>query len=177
MQSSFRLSLPTLIFSLSAHLAAAQPAPPSNPAREDVSRPVRQHFVCNLPYTHQQCQQQMNVLNLQLDKYDAGRLGEWTWILVKSADWKDIQLKHGMNPDSPAFTVLDRRETFFEEALVSPVTPRRAELIKAWSLGIDDLLQLAITHELGHAFCTEKNEKKADDYGRELRSGQVVVCK
>jgi hypothetical protein len=82
-----------------------------------------------------------------------------------------------MDPDSPAFTVLDRRETFFEEALVSPVTTRRVELVRQWSLGMDGLLNLAVTHELGHALCNEKNEKKADGYGERLRSGQAVVCK
>ena len=178
MQSSLRLTLSYLILSSIIQVAASQTVSLTNPANGNIpQQAATQHFVCNLPYTHQQCHEQMTVLKLQLDKYGAGRLGEWTWILVKSADWKELQLKHGMNPDSPAFTVLDRRETFFEEALVSPVTARRAELIKIWSLGIDNLLDLAVTHELGHALCNEKSEKKADDHGAELRSGRIVVCK
>jgi len=60
---------------------------------------------------------------------------------------------------------------------VSPVTERRAELIRQWSLGMDDLLKLAVTHELGHALCDEKNEKKADAYGEELRKGVTVSCR
>jgi hypothetical protein len=59
----------------------------------------------------------MAVLRPLLDKYGAGRLGDRTWVLVKSDDWKALQRQHQMDPDSPAFTVLDRRETFFEEAL------------------------------------------------------------
>ena len=98
-------------------------------------------------------------------------------MLVKSDDWKALQRQHRMDPDSPAFTVLDRRETFFEEALVSPVTTRRVELVRQWSMGMDDLLKLAVTHELGHALCNEKNEKKADAYGEQLRQGQPVQCK
>ena len=119
----------------------------------------------------------MSVLRPLLDKYGAGRLGEWTWVLVKSDDWKALQVAHRMDPNSPAFSVLDRRETFFEEALVSPVAPRRVELVRQWSLGMDDLLALAVTHELGHALCNEKSERKADAYGERLRSGRTVVCR
>ena len=31
---------------------------------------------------------------------------------------------------------------------------------------------LAITHEMGHAICQEKNERKADDDGEALREGR-----
>ena len=98
-------------------------------------------------------------------------------MLIKSQDWKAIQSEHRMDPDSPAFTVLNCRETFFEEALLSPVPERRTELIQQWSLGIDDLLKLAVTHELGHALCYERNERKADACGEQLRKGQAVQCK
>ena len=64
-----------------------------------------------------------------------------------------------------------------EKALVSPVTTRRVELVRQWSMGMDDLLKLAVSHELGHALCNEKNEKKADAYGEQLRQGQPVQCK
>ena len=177
MQSHFRLSFSILFFAFAVQLAASQTLPLTNPAKENaVPQPASQHFVCNTGYSLQQCHEQMSVLRPLLDQYGAGRLGDWTWILVKSDDWKDFKRDHRMDPDSPAFTVLDRRETFFEEALVSPVMVRRVELVRQWSLGVDDLLKLAVTHELGHALCNEKNEKKADAYGEELRKGQTVVC-
>jgi hypothetical protein len=176
-QSSLRLSLSTLLLALAAQFAAAQTVPLTNPAKADVPSPAPQHFVCNTGYSTQQCHEQMTVLRPMLDKYGAGRLGDWTWVLVKSDDWKELQRAHRMDPDSPAFTVLDRRETFFEEALVSPVATRRVELVRQWSRGMDDLLKLAITHELGHALCNEKNERKADGYGEELRKGNAVQCK
>jgi len=119
----------------------------------------------------------MAILRPLLDKYEAARLGDWTWVLVKSEDWKALQVAHRMDPGSPAFSVLDRRETFFEEALVNPVTERRIELVRQWRVGMDDLLKLAVTHELGHALCNEKNEKKADIYGEELRKGVTLACK
>jgi hypothetical protein len=175
MQSSFRLA--ALFLAFVAQLSLSQTVPMTNPAKADVTSLAPQHFVCNTGYTQQQCHEQMSVLRPLLEKYGAGRLGDWTWGLVKSDDWKELQRADRMDPDSPAFTVLDRRETFFEEALVRPVTERRIELVRRWSLGTDDLLKLAVTHELGHALCNEKNEKKADAYGEELRSGQIVVCK
>ena len=177
MQSSSRLSLSTLILTSAVQLAASQTVSLTSPAKAEAAPQVPQHFVCNTGYSAKQCHEQMSVLRPLLDKYGAGRLGDWTWVLVKSDDWKELQRQHRMDPDSPAFTVLDRRETFFEEALVSPVTTRRVELVRQWSLGMDDLLNLAVTHELGHALCKEKNEKKADAYGEELRKGQLVQCK
>ena len=177
MQSSFRLSLSTLILTCAVQFAASQTVSLTDPAKAEAAPQVPQHFVCNTGYSAQQCHEQMSALRPLLDKYGAGRLGDWTWVLVKSDDWKALQRQHRMDPDSPAFTVLDRRETFFEEALVSPVTTRRVELVRQWSLGMDDLLNLAVTHELGHALCKEKNEKKADAYGEELRKGQPVQCK
>ena len=177
MPSSLKVSLSTLILTCAVQFAASQTVPLTNPAKEETAPSAPQHFVCNTGYSAQQCHEQMSVLRPLLDKYGAGRLGDWTWVLVKSDDWKALQRQHRMDPDSPAFTVLDRRETFFEEALVSPVAPRRVELVKQWSLGMDDLLKLAVTHELGHALCNEKNEKKADAYGEELRKGIAVDCK
>ena len=177
MQSSFRRSVSTLVLTFAVQLATAQTVALTNPAKGDVPQSPLQHFVCNTGYTPQQCHEQMSVLRPLLEKYGAGRLGDWTWVMVKSDDWKALQRGHRMDPDSPAFSVLDRRETFFEEALVSPVTTRRIELVRQWSLGMDDLLKLAVTHELGHALCNEKSEKKADAYGEELRKGVAVVCK
>ena len=176
MRSGFRLSLFTLVLTCAVQFSASQTVPLTNPAKADVPQPALQHFVCNTGYSTQQCHEQMAVLRPLLKEYGADNLGEWTWVLVRSQDWSAIQ-RPWMDPDSPAFTVFGRRETFFEEALVRPVTLRRIELVRKWSLGMDDLLTLAVTHELGHAFCNEKNEKKADAYGEELRKGIPVVCK
>jgi hypothetical protein len=77
-QSSFRLSLPTLVLTFAVHLAASQTVPLTNPAKEELSQPVLQHFVCNTGYSAQQCHEQMAGLRPLLDKYGAGRLGEWT---------------------------------------------------------------------------------------------------
>jgi hypothetical protein len=39
------------------------------------------------------------------------------------------------------------------------------------------LLELAVTHELGHAFCEEPNEAAADHFGEELRNGRLTRCR
>ena len=40
----------------------------------------------------------------------------------------------------------------------------------------DALLDLAVTHELGHAICQDQDERRADDYGRGLREKKPVNC-
>jgi hypothetical protein len=177
MQSSFKLIFSTLFLTCAVQLATSQTVALTNRADEPGAPAAPQHFVCNTGYTARECHEQMSVLRPLLEKYGAGHLGDWTWVLVKSQDWKAIQLLHGMDPESPAFTVLNRRVTFFEEALLSPVPERRVELVRQWSLGMDDLLTLAITHELGHAFCSERDERKADAYGEQLRKGEPAQCR
>ena len=58
---------------------------------------------------------------------DLARLGEWTWVLVQSRDWKPILRRVGRDPDSPAFTILDKRQTFLEEALFRPNVDREPD--------------------------------------------------
>jgi len=38
-------------------------------------------------------------------------------------------------------------------------------------------VDFALTHELGHVICQEKNERFANEYGKELREGKVPNCK
>jgi len=51
-----------------------------------------------------------------------------------------------------------------------PLLPNRCS-----GLG-DALLDLAVTHELGHAICQDQDERRADDYGRGLREKKPVAC-
>ena len=136
----------------------------------------KQKFVCNMGYTVPECIRQLSALREALKPYEPERLGEWTWVLVKSADWKVILLSRGLNPDSPAFTVLEKRQTFLEEALFVRVPNRSAELLRFWSVPLDKMLDLAITHELGHAACNMQDEHLADTFGRQLREGRNPEC-
>ncbi len=140
-----------------------------------VGAPV-QHFVCNTGYSLTKCQADMAVLRKTLAKYPAAELGEWTWVLVRSAEWKYIVMPLGLDPDSPAFTCLAKRETFIEEALVAIVPQRLGELIMRWGLSTEDLLDLAVAHELGHALCNESSEMKARRAAKALQAGKRPSC-
>jgi len=135
-----------------------------------------QKFFCNVGYTQKACSEQMAVLRRVLAKYHAERLGSWTWVLVRSADWRDIAAPRGLNTLSPAFTYLEKRKTFFEEALFTTVPGRNAELLRYWSLPADQLLDLAITHELGHSICGDPDEQRADSFGKLERAGAHPDC-
>ena len=107
---------------------------------------------------------------------DLARLGEWTWVLVQSRDWKPILRRVGRDPDSPAFTILDKRQTFLEEALFRPNVDRSRILLEKYRVPLDQLLYVAITHELGHAICHEVDELKAIAYANQLRNTGRVLC-
>jgi len=66
----------------------------------------------------------------------------------------------------PAFSLLLSRATVMDRSLFSGSADRIIELEK-WS-GIPAgpaLVDIAITHELGHTLCQEKNERLANEYG------------
>ena len=130
-----------------------------------------QHFICNTGYTLEKCHKDVAVLRKALEKYPVGQLGEWTWVLVRSSDWHAIQGPRGLDPNSPAFTYYAGRETFLEEALVAEVPWRCFDLKVSWGMSIEKLLDYAISHELGHALCNERNEAKADRAAKLIREG------
>jgi hypothetical protein len=140
-----------------------------------VGAPV-QRFVCNTGYSLSKCQADMAVLRKTLAKYPAADLGEWTWVLVRSADWKYVVMPRGIDPDSPAFTYLPKRETFIEEVLVAIVPQRAEELIVRWQMSTDDLLELGVAHELAHVLCNEASEAKANRAARTLLNGKPLSC-
>ena len=166
----FRSVLAILLSSVSVSCQTPSPSRAQTPASGS------QHFVCNTGYSPDECNLQMAVLRRALGRYPTARLGEWTWVLIRSQDWKGLKERLELDPDSPAFSSLSRRQTFMEEVLVTPVPGRSAELIRHWEMSMKDLLQLAVTHELGHGLCGERDEHKADAYGRMLRAGAEVRC-
>jgi hypothetical protein len=135
-----------------------------------------QEFHCHTGYPLAECQKDILHLKSLLTRYPIEALGHWTWVLVRSQDWKPISRTLRLNPDSPAFTALDPRETFLEEALFVHDPERTAELMKEWRQSMPNLLELAVSHELGHAFCAEPNEVAADRLGEQLRKGLAPGC-
>jgi len=170
-----------------APLVAALPSPPSLTPSPSPLPPLRiggepyqpspaQRFVCNTGYSQKQCHEDMVVLKKALANYPVAQLGNWTWVLVRSENWKAIMLPRGLDPDSPAFTFYTRCETFIEEALVTQVPVRNGELLLKWGMDRMGLLDLAIRHELGHALCNDANERNADRVATLLAERTPVSC-
>jgi hypothetical protein len=135
-----------------------------------------QRFVCNTGYTPEKCHKDMAVLRRALAKYPTAQLGNWTWILVRSEDWKPILMPRALDPDSPTFTYYAKKETFVEEALVADVPGRRDELKARWNMSLERLRDLAIAHELGHALCNDKSEEIANQGAERLLEGKSPSC-
>jgi hypothetical protein len=156
-------------------VAAALPSQPPISGAPSVPTSA-QKFVCNTGYSQTKCDEQMVILRKALANYPVAQLGNWTWILVRSEDWKAIVTPRGLDPDSPAFTYYAKRETFIEEALVTQVPVRSPELLLMWNRTTTDLLDLAIRHELGHALCNEPDERKAERVAKLLEQRKPVSC-
>ena len=135
-----------------------------------------QRFLCAKPYSIAECDKQVVILQAALRRYPIEGLGQWTWVIVRSDDWKPILTRVQMDPNSPAFSILERHQTFVEEALLVANPKRRLELLNKWHIPFDKFLDFAISHELGHAFCSESDEIKAERLGQKLRKGEGPVC-
>jgi hypothetical protein len=137
----------------------------------------RQEFHCHTGYPLAECQKDLLHLKEVLSRYPIEALGHWTWVLVRSQDWKPISRMLQLNPVSPAFTALDPRETFLEEALFVHDPERTSELMEEWHCSMPKLLELAVSHELGHAYCDESNEEFASRFGEDLKKGLMPRCR
>ena len=135
-----------------------------------------QEFLCVSPYTVPQCEEQVAMLRPLLHRYNAEALGKWTWVLIRSEDWKRILGQLQLDVNSPAFSNLQMRQTFLEDVLLVSKPQRQIELLDIWHIPFDQFLEFAITHELGHAFCNESDEVKADNAGQQLRRGNINPC-
>jgi hypothetical protein len=163
-----RIAMPVLLVAIaSPRIANARPS-------ED--RLAVQHFFCNTGYALDTCREQIATLKTVVAKYPTETLGQWTWVLVRSQDWKAQSRTLGINPDSPAFTCLETRTTFIEEALVAKVPGRASELIARWHMGMTDLLNTAVEHEMGHALCHSLDERKANSVAGILEQKRPLSC-
>ena len=148
---------------------------PSRTQREALTL-ARQRFVCNTGYTASDCVMETTAVRGVVARYHGEDMGSWTWILVRSEDWKPLMEKLKLNPASPALTVLEMRATFLEEALLRPSPDRAARLMNDFGFPLNQIIDLAITHEMGHVLCHDLNEFTADQFGRQLREGQHPTC-
>ena len=161
----------TLVFS--EYSLAAQ----TNSTASAQKQAPTQHFACNTGYTSQECQAAIAVLRKAQAQYPVDALGEWTWVLVRTVDWKQILSSRKFDTNHPAFSYLPKRETFLDGALVVRSSIRGAELSAIWHMPIEDLLDLAIRHELAHALCNDPDETKADRAASALKNGTPLSCR
>ena len=133
-------------------------------------------FFCTQDYNRDECLHHALELRRELMTYPLERLGMWSFALVPSYKWKDLVRSLGGSADSPAFTSFEQRTTVMESSLFSATATRSAEFLQVFGVTGEALLELAVNHELGHCVCHDHDERKADDYGRELRKGRIPDC-
>jgi len=133
-------------------------------------------FFCTQDYNRDECRRHALELRQALIPYPLERLGMWSFVLVPSYKWKDLVRALGGPTHSPAFTTFKQRTTVMESSLFSATATRSAELLHVFGVTGEALLELAVNHELGHCVCPDQDERKADDYGRELREGKIPDC-
>ena len=173
-----RLSLLTVILMVIPFVFSAYPlAAQTNGTASTQKQAQKQHFVCNTGYTPEECQAATAVLRKAQARYPVDALGEWTWVLVRTVDWKQILSDRKFDSNHPAFSYLPKRETFLDGALVVRSSTRGAELSAIWHMPIENLLDLAIRHELAHALCNDPDETKADRAAIALKNGTPLSCR
>lgn len=133
-------------------------------------------FFCTQDYNHDACHQHALELRRVLMSYPLERLGTWSFALVPSDKWKDLIGVLGGPTHSPAFTIFEQRTTVMESSLFSATATRSAEFRRVFGVTGEALLELAVNHELGHGICQERDERRADAYGRELLQAKAVDC-
>jgi hypothetical protein len=148
------------------------------PVHLDATVPIPQtiQFFCTQDYDRQACLKDSLALRLSLSPYSLERLATWSFVLVPADNWKVLVHSLGGDPISPAFSIIEQRMTVFDRSLFSANASRSEELLQLFGVMGTALLDLAVTHELGHAICQDKDERRADDYGRGLRERKTVGC-
>jgi hypothetical protein len=132
-----------------------------------------QIFLCDNRVAASECKSEVEILKTHMQAYPVGQLGAWTWVLVRSDRWKDL----GLDSESPAYTAIEERLTLIDESmLVEKNALRTEELMRKFELPLPQLVDFAVTHEMGHALCGFKEEGKADAVGRRLREGKLPYC-
>lgn len=146
--------------------------------RSDGLVPAAIHFYCSQGYDPEECSRDTSALRTALTLYPVNELGSWSYYLVLPFQWKPVAVSHGGDGVSPAFSMLLGRATVLDRSLFSGTADRVREL-EVWS-GIPygpQLVAIALSHELGHALCQEKNERLANEHARELRDGKIPNCR
>jgi hypothetical protein len=71
---------------------------------------------------------------------------------------------------------LTDRITFLEETLVAPDARRGGDLIRTFGMSMQDLLELAISHELGHGLCALSMSARLISLGSACGPGTPAIA-
>jgi len=146
------------------------------PLNEHIAVSKAIQFFCTPNYDRQGCWNDSLALRQSLVPYPTQQLGTWSFVLVPADDWRTLVRSVGGSPKSPAFSIFDERITVLDQSLFGGWEARNAELMHSFGEIGSSLLDLVVTHELGHVLCLEKDERRANDYGRGLRNRKSVHC-
>ncbi|MGB7846966.1 MAG: hypothetical protein WBL63_15230 [Candidatus Acidiferrum sp.] len=138
--------------------------------------PAAIQFYCTENYSREDCKNDISILKRTLAHYPVEKLGSWSFILASSGEWEPLVRRLRLSSQSPAFTMLGLHTSVFSQDLYSASLDRRVELRESFGVPLDQLLDFAVAHELGHALCHEHNEDKAVSYGEQLRDGHPPAC-
>jgi len=154
----------------------------SGGVKQDAPPPIQgraltaQHFYCNTGFDQHVCEQHVAKLKEVLRHYPADAPDGWRWVIVRSEDWQPLLVSLRLDRRATAFSALGLRSTFLEEALFVYSPTRATELVRDFHAPFDQLLSIAISHELGHAICHESNETAANRIAEQLRTGKHPEC-
>jgi len=132
---------------------------------------------CTTDYDPARCIAGAHALAKVLERYPTAKLGDWTFVLASSEHWEQTVKSLGGDTESPAFSELGAHVTVLEDVFFDNANPRRAALAQRYGQTPDRFLDYAVTHEMGHTICNERNEKQADAYGLGLRMGITPACR
>lgn len=138
---------------------------------------TRQHFYCNTGFTLASCQQLVAKLKEALKRLPADAPNGWRWVIVRSQDWNPLLGSLHLDHRAVVFSSLGLRSTFLEEALFVSSPKRTQELVRDFNAPFDQLLRVAVSHELAHAICDERNEAAANHFAEQLRNGKAPECR
>jgi hypothetical protein len=135
-----------------------------------------QKFFCRPGYDVYECERRTAQLKAVLIRYQTGAPKHWRWVIVRSEDWQPLVQSLQLDRESPAFTKITERETFLEDALFFAQPGRTDELVRRFRTPFDQLLSLAVSHELAHAICHGGSEAIANRVAEQLRAGKYPDC-
>ncbi len=169
-----KLATVPLIFAVLVSLPATGFAQANSVLRTyPASNWTTQIFLCDNRLAVSECKIEVEILKTHLQAFPVGQLGAWTWVLVRSDRWKDL----GLDAESPAYTAIEERLTLIDESMLAEKNAiRTEELMRKFELPLPELVDFAVTHEMGHALCGFRDEGRADAVARRLREGKLPYC-